>query len=276
MGDIRLLSNLIAFLVLNGEEPAGGRLIVHVPAASSSLSPLEHAPSTTSTAAPPRALSRPQSAQPHPPEAGSSKVPRPSRPPSKKFRADHNAPKLQSRPLTTHEDPALEEDVRAMNDEADYLRRKSRSNPTPSRMQAPIRFPPTTTPTTNRRKPRDTSINIPEQETPQLERNKQLRDVAMAGVSSSDGAEPSSSQTTPRSGGHRRRSSVGSRGKRISEVFENTGVICKFLGWFLRLIVLDLHTSSRCQPNHITQSPSRAFTSTLILTCLGPSVSANS
>ncbi|KAF4571634.1 hypothetical protein EYR36_008976 [Pleurotus pulmonarius] len=210
--------------LLNGEEPAGGRLIVHVPTASSSLSPLEHAPST-SAAAPPRAPSRSHSLQPHPPEAGSSKVAGPSRPPAKKFRAEHAAPKLQSRPSTAQEDPALEEDVRAMNDEADYLRRKSRSNPTPSQMQAPIRFPPTTTPTTNRRKTRDTSINIPEQETPQLERNKQLRDVAMAGIGSSDGAEPSSSQTTPRSSGHRRRSSVGSRGKRISEVFETTGII---------------------------------------------------
>lgn len=88
-----------------------------------------------------------------------------------------------SRSITTNDDSQVEQDVRAMDDETDHLRRNSRAHTT---IESPLlRVTDRTTP-------------LPEDETPKIKRNKELR-----------------------------KSSNG-RGKRISSSFEATGVLCEF------------------------------------------------
>ena len=100
----------------------------------------------------------------------------------------------------TNNDSEAEQDVRAMEDEADHLRRNSRAHTTMVGMGMT-----------------DVSIPLPENETPQLKRNKELRQGAMAAIVNG--------QNDTR---HHRKSSVNVRGKRISSSFEATGVLCEF------------------------------------------------
>ncbi|TFK36727.1 Mis12-Mtw1 protein family-domain-containing protein [Crucibulum laeve] len=214
--------------LLNAEETPGGLLIVRAPSVPVSQ------PNTSNP------LIRPPS------QGASAQLPTtvgagPSKPPSKKFRAESQPPAStsntsRSRPQSkstardrlppAHEDPELENDVRAMDDEADQLRRHSRAHTTidstvisvnPA-FQFPARAEPSQPkPKSKKGKPKivDTSLALPENETPQIERNKLLRSDAMAAIV--NGREKSGD-------GHRRKSSL-SRGKRISSSFESTGVI---------------------------------------------------
>ncbi|RXW14172.1 hypothetical protein EST38_g11682 [Candolleomyces aberdarensis] len=169
-------------------------------------------------------------------------------------------------------DADLERDVRAMEDEVDRLRRNSRayttiegsllssSHPSESSSSNPnnamFNFPPPNKPPSKssgsskaqgRGRPArsrsanndtmdvdstDSQIPIASNETPQQQRNKLLREGAMAAIKSSqdsggdDGDERGRGRdaSSGRGGKHRRASSL-SRGKRISTAFETTGVI---------------------------------------------------
>jgi kinetochore protein Mis13/DSN1 len=214
-------------IVLNAEEQPGGLRIVRVSSAAPE-------PSGSNPDVPPRP---PSSQSQRPPSSAG-----PSRQPSKKFRSDSRPP--TSRPKSgsrshergvtpsTQEDLEIEQDVRAMEDEADHLRRNSRAHTTidPSirlsinpAFQFPPRPPDPDTPRKEKSKITDTSMLLPSEETPQIERNKLLREGAMTAITNGR-----SRDMTTR-GGHRRKSSINSRGKRISSSFEATGVISKFL-----------------------------------------------
>ncbi|KAF9459958.1 Mis12-Mtw1 protein family-domain-containing protein [Collybia nuda] len=210
--------------LLNAEEQPGGLLIVRAPNAT------------------PRLSSAPPSSQPHhPPSSQSQRLPSssgagPSKQPSKKFRADSQPPTSKLKPSArarnvlspSHDDSEIEQDVRAMEDEADHLRRNSRAhttiNPTliPSispEFHFPARPPDPGSPRKRKTKITDTSVPLPQEETPQIERNKLLRGGAMAAIGN---GWPDNSGG---GGGHRRKSSINSRGKRISNTFETTGII---------------------------------------------------
>ncbi|TFK27921.1 hypothetical protein FA15DRAFT_665933 [Coprinopsis marcescibilis] len=271
---------------LNTADESTGRSIVHAPEASSSQ-PLP-------------ARARASSSQPN---SNSNSLP-----PTKKFRADsqpilssHRAPSGSTRFLNSlrededaagagHSDTDVERDVRAMEDEADRLRRSSRANfldpsilpsssskPSQSSSQPyqtntspnPFAFPPPSTtkagskppskakppsskkpqskssasakpkPTSNPRNEDsmdvDTQVPVSQNETPQIQRNKRLREGAMAAIAEMD-VDEDEDESRGRGRGrgegerdrsrssHRRKSSV-SRGKRISTSFEATGVI---------------------------------------------------
>ena len=183
--------------LVNGEEQPGGLIIVRAPStpAGPSQRPPSRQPSTQS--------------QPAPDE--------PSKPPTKKFRADgttsaaRQLAKNKDRQIqpSTRADPEVDEDVRQMQTEADTLRRKSQAAEqsmgtlsipkTPNRQQAPY----------SERRIREEMQPVPEQETPQIERNRFMREGGS---------------------NHRRKSSL-TRGKRISSSYEATGVICE-CAWY--------------------------------------------
>ncbi|KIM40720.1 hypothetical protein M413DRAFT_446110 [Hebeloma cylindrosporum] len=212
----------------NNDEGAGGLLIVRAPDPQISQSQ----PTTShhvGSSIPPFA------SQPIP--SGSSAFPKPA---AKKFKAD---PQTQPRPRakskaatrdrvaysTAYDDSEVEKDVRAMEDEADHLRRNSRAHTTIDSSllvrESGVHFPPRPEPSnTSRSKGKtriiDTSVEMPESETPKIERNRQMRKDAMDAYNNSlRTPEPNSKNQT-----HRRKSSVG-RGKRTSTSFEATGVI---------------------------------------------------
>ena len=197
-----------------GEEQPGGLIIVRAPV-QRTISPLnpptsQPLPTTTSYSA-----SRPPSShsQPLP-----SAAPGPSKHPLKKFKADSSrAPtNAKSRDVlaTTREEPELDEDVRQMESETDHLRSRSRAK----EAAYPSFQLPSTAHTPSKRHPSDAIQPLPESDTPQIERNKLMREGPFV---------PRTPQTQTPS--HSRRSSMSMRGKRISTSFENTGVICAFL-----------------------------------------------
>ncbi|KAG6853876.1 hypothetical protein C0991_000483 [Blastosporella zonata] len=192
--------------------------------------------------------------------APSSSLPLGPKPPSKKFKSSqpsHSQPTSNplhlssSEPLrfnTPDADPALDDAVRAMESEAADLRRSSRGPPkTPdasgSAPNPKFRFPSQAeAPTTTRRgaggggKRRETIIDMSaplpavDDETHQIQRNKRLRAGAMAAIVSGTGSvdmvvDPITPPRAGSSSSHRRKSSVGARGKRISSSFQATGVI---------------------------------------------------
>ncbi len=163
-----------------------------------------------------------------------------SQPPSKKFRTD-SQPLARIRDVsrsknstrdraTDGSDVEVEKDVKAMDDEADRLRRLSRAHstvdpsllPSQASMQFPSRSEPPGTTRKGKRKAFDASTPLPEQETPGIERNKQLTANAMATIV--NGRRRDTDMTMP-TAAHRRRSSVSGRGKRVSSSFEATGII---------------------------------------------------
>lgn len=198
-------------------------------------------------------------------------TPGPSKPPTKKFRAepDSDAPPPKSKPrervynvgptITTRTDPEVDEDVRQMQDEAEDLRRRSRHNMSTSntaaldipyinhRNQASARQTPPASSARSKPRPKskppsatvdpDTSLILPisNEESPQIAKNKLMRE----GYFNGPPIPPEEAERSGRSAergdgsGHRRRSSIGSRGKRISGQFEATGVICAFFSHFL-------------------------------------------
>ncbi|TEB33524.1 hypothetical protein FA13DRAFT_1789946 [Coprinellus micaceus] len=229
--------------LLPSEDAPGGLLIVHTP---------EPADLFTSQ--------RPTSSQPQLSQ---------SKPPSKKFRADSQPPAGSSRstkppshsqslqhiprkPSTSsrllddeqaasHSDAEVERDVRAMEDEADRLRRQSRARAlvdqsllasTHSSSQSDnsmFNFPP---PSTSKSQPKpaganksrnkltitamevDTQVPIPQNETPQQQRNKRLREGAMAAIREDQEGEERG-----------RDSGRGSGQRGISTSYQQTGVI---------------------------------------------------
>ncbi|KAG5645112.1 hypothetical protein DXG03_006926 [Asterophora parasitica] len=147
----------------------------------------------------------------------SSAPPTSTKPPSKKFKSSQPSsnseplPKPASRsssflpPSTRHDtpdaDPALDDAVRAMQDEAAYLRRTSRGPPPTHAANDPskFRFPATNGVAAPKGKRRETIVDMsaplpPEgEETPQIQRNKRLRAGAMAALgagNSNDSLDP--------------------------------------------------------------------------------------
>jgi len=203
-------------LVLGAEEQPGGLLIVRGARASPPPSQPPSAPATT------------------------------SKQPSKKFRAGSSQPPTRGTSSQRADDslldPQIENDVRAMEDEADSLRRNSRA-PTSldysSSLNPAFQFPaakPTNGKSTGKAKTKlgnetvvvmSFPLPLPADDTPQIVRNKRLRAGAMARFDQA-AASPQVVDSTNEKSKHRRRSSVG-RGKRISSSFANTGVICAAL-----------------------------------------------
>ncbi|KAF4615741.1 hypothetical protein D9613_012463 [Agrocybe pediades] len=217
---------------LNPEDGPGGLLIVR----AAESQPPHSQPTTSHHAEPPRFASQ----QPRSNDAG------PSKQPSKKFKAGADASttrphaglkvKSTSRDGVAYPDEEqVENDVRAMEDEADTLRRKSRAHSTiPSSIlntnDSSLQFRTRTEPRTPNRssgssnnkgkeKVIDTIVPLPDEDTPIIDRNKQMRSGAMTAIT---GGSSSGNHTRP---DHRRRSSVSGRGKRISTSFETTGKI---------------------------------------------------
>ncbi|KAI0925492.1 hypothetical protein AcV5_008214 [Taiwanofungus camphoratus] len=190
---------------LNGEEQPGGLVIVRAPAARHDALHIEPLPQTQ-----PRAPSRPPSAPPL-----QQLTTDPSKQPSKKFKADGSTTSSRSiakgkdRELyaSTRAEPEVDEDVRLMQSETDTLRRQSQAaEQSVGALNPAFHFP---SPKSNRQQPppsnqrvHDASLPLPLRETPQIERNKVMRD-----------------------GSHHRRKSSLSRGKRISTSLETTGII---------------------------------------------------
>ena len=157
---------------------------------------------------------------------------------------------LRNPPITEENDDQIEDDVRAMDAEADHLRRSSR-------VYVPDSSTSTSAPgisfssdkdhySKSRSKGRgghpstvDTIQPIPFDETFQIERNKRLREGAMNAITAANGdaAHAESSrrgrdrerEQSTVNGHHRRKRSISARGKRISTSFEVTGVIRRSL-----------------------------------------------
>ena len=229
---------------MNNDEGPGSLLIVR----AQDHPPSHSQPTNTSYAdpLPPRFSSQPVSTN----TAG------PSKPPTKKFKADSQ---LSTRPRgasqskaserdrvaygNNSDDAEVEKDVRAMEDEVDHLRRQSRAHTTIDSTilaaETSLQFPARTEPPGTSRKGKSRVVDIttpmPEHDTPRAERNKQLRSGAMAAIVNGRGRSP---DPTPGQG-HRRKSSVSGRGKRISSSFEATGIISEspstLLGFSLTL-----------------------------------------
>ncbi|KAF8702226.1 hypothetical protein AX14_014458 [Amanita brunnescens Koide BX004] len=141
------------------------------------------------------------------------------------------------------EDERIEDDVRAMDAEADRLRRSSRvylPESSSSTSTSIITFNPGQERPRARSRSRgrvismDTVQAVPVDESPQIERNKRLREGAMNAIAATNG-DASHAETSRRgrererepstvNGHHRRKSSLSGRGKRISTSFE-VGVI---------------------------------------------------
>ncbi|KAF9475965.1 hypothetical protein BDN70DRAFT_883059 [Pholiota conissans] len=214
---------------LTHDDGGGGLLIVRAPGSQPSQS--QPPPAHNTESLPPHSASQPLTET-----AG------PSKPPSKKFKTNPLPPRPVSKSKSAtrdrvpyaeaYDEAEVENDVRAMEDEADHLRRKSRANTTINSSLRPsdnnIHFPsrrseePANT-SRNKGKSKfvDTTAPLPDDEETQQERNKQLRQGAMDAITGNRGR----SMETDSSRGHRRKSSVGGRGKRTSTAFETTGVI---------------------------------------------------
>jgi len=182
------------YAVLNGgEEEAGGLVIVR--AASSTDQTSSQEPPSFQPPSRSRSLSV------------SSQVPGP---PLKRFKSLASVPSSLSRkPLSSsqslRDEREAEEDVRRMESEADQLRRKSRASEDTVGFANPP-FPLHAAGANGRTTPgyTDTIQSVNVHETPKQNRNKSLRENGSA---------------------NGRRSSSGSRGKRISNSYETSGII---------------------------------------------------
>lgn len=130
-----------------------------------------------------------------------------------------------------------------MEDESNRLRREPRARP-------PSQKPPSKT--------RTLSIPIPpvSSESPMIAKNKRLREDAMSAyrAQSQEPAPAESSergrQATADGKGHRRSSSInGRRGKRISQSFEATGILCASPSSLLSQLSSFLYDSTSPQLN---------------------------
>jgi len=88
---------------------------------------------------------------------------------------------------------------------------------------------------TKKGKGRIVDMPLPEEETPRIKRNKQLRSGAMAAIVNGRGREPEGkTMSTPTRTGHRRKSSVSRRGKRVSSSFDDMGIISELFNTIVR------------------------------------------
>lgn len=205
-------------VVLNGgDEEAGGLVIVR--AASSTDQTSSQEPASIQPPSRSRSLSVSSQAQGPPPKRLKSLASVPS--------SSSRKPLSSSQSIRDERD--AEEDVRRMESEADQLRRKSRASEDIAGFANPP-FPLQASGTKKKTTPgyTDTTQPVNVHETLKQNRNKGLRE----------------------SGGvNGRRSSNGSRGKRISTSYEASGIICAF-----RSILLDhpsnvLNGASTAQPH---------------------------
>ncbi|KAJ3486578.1 hypothetical protein NLJ89_g11797 [Agrocybe chaxingu] len=218
---------------LNNDDGPSSLLVVRASEAQPSHSQPVH--TNQADLAPPRFSSQPSLAS----AAG------PSKPPTKKFKAD-SQPSNRGRPASQaktanrdrvapsayYDDAAVERDVRAMEDEADHLRRNSRAHTTIDASlvaETSLQFQSQrsegsgTARSKGKTKIVDISTPLPDNDTPRAERNKQLRQPAMDAIAQSRGRPVEANGTSGQ--GHRRKSSISGRGKRISSSFEATGII---------------------------------------------------
>lgn len=156
-------------------------------------------------------------------------------------------------------DDAVDEDVRQMNSEADELRDRSRASlahVSPDATRVHFKFPAPKQPAKPHKArvrqlqaggpglgtppaqsgSRDTLIPLVERETPQIMKNKVMRGEhpsmkqapstsRSTSSKSSEGSVNDGAASSSQTSGHRRRTSMGMRGKRISAAFEATGII---------------------------------------------------
>ncbi|KAJ7939927.1 Mis12-Mtw1 protein family-domain-containing protein [Mycena leptocephala] len=142
--------------------------------------------------------------------------PGPSSPPAKKFKADgFSVPPQPARNASV--DPVVEKDVREMEDEGDRLRHTTIDPSLASmsfRPSLPEKPPPKPKSTRSKKRLTIVDTEVPLLDgTPQAERNKILRSTA----NGRDGRTPDP-ELDPKT--HQRRSSLGGRGKRISNLFQ--------------------------------------------------------
>ncbi|ESK98416.1 mis12-mtw1 family protein [Moniliophthora roreri MCA 2997] len=235
----------------HGTEQSGGLLIVHAPEPFPRPSSAQGQSSSRHTSQPlPDRRLLPSQSQHHPIPTHSSS--QPNLQPSQKQRAGsqpptsfpQSIPQASSRPPLSKVAPsrsarapsadgAVEQDIRAMEDEADRLRRESRArlvDPSLHLSSAQPEDTPANHSSRLNRKVVDTRQRIPVEESPMITRNKSLREGAMAAIRAIS-EEPETEEqrgrnqntTTPNGKGHKRKSSVSGRGKRISASFETTG-----------------------------------------------------
>ncbi|CAA7269447.1 unnamed protein product [Cyclocybe aegerita] len=218
---------------LNNDDGPSSLLVVRASEAQPSHSQPVH--TNQADLAPPRFSSQPSLTS----TAG------PSKPPTKKFKADSqssNRGRATSQAKTAnrdrvassayYDDAAVERDVRAMEDEADHLRRNSRAHTaidsslvaeTSLQFQSQRPEGSGTARSKGKMKIVDISTPLPDNDTPRAERNKQLRQPAMDAIAQSRGRPVEANGASGQ--GHRRKSSISGRGKRISSSFEATGII---------------------------------------------------
>ncbi|KAF8805336.1 hypothetical protein BYT27DRAFT_7258448 [Phlegmacium glaucopus] len=195
---------------------------------------------------------------------------------AKRAKKEAKAPSFNPPPVpfsSINDDSEVEQDVRAMEDESDHLRRNSRAHTT---IESPLlsRNPAlqfgsngessNTSRSRGKTKITDISTPLPENETPQIKRNKQLREGAMAAIGSGRAQTPEVNGNDTR---HRRKSSVNGRGKRISSSFEATGILYQphnsvSDGSFYKHIDADLPDSERIRQLLIWSSLRAAATPT--------------
>ncbi|KAI6017935.1 Mis12-Mtw1 protein family-domain-containing protein [Pisolithus microcarpus] len=197
---------------LIGEAQPGGLVIVRAPASSQPVL------ATVSRLPPPS--HPPSSSQPLPSSTNAIQHP------NKKLKLDSSsrAPtgaKQRDVIATIREEPELDEDIRQMEHETDDLRRRSRAKESTNES---LQFPPSTS-SAQRHHTADTIQPLPECETPQIIRNKLMREgPPLSNRHESEQSIPHSPRT-PQAQQTPRRTSMSMRGKRISTSFENTGVI---------------------------------------------------
>ncbi|KAG6837984.1 hypothetical protein H0H93_008378 [Arthromyces matolae] len=227
-------------IVANAEEQPGGLRIVRI-----QNPPSSSAPTPTTTAPPTKKF---KSLQP----SLQSQLPTNTSKPPSNTSSSSLLPSSQPTPFTRYDtpdaDPALDVAARQMESEAADLRRASRgptqipssSSSATSKVQFSASKPTSNGHAKRREKVVDVSKPLPgeDDETPQIQRNKRLRAGAMAAIASGSGSrldddadmvmDPVTPQRKPGEsapGSHRRKSSVGGRGKRISSAFQTTGII---------------------------------------------------
>ncbi|KAH7907674.1 Mis12-Mtw1 protein family-domain-containing protein, partial [Hygrophoropsis aurantiaca] len=198
---------------LIGEEQPGGLVIIRAPR-SRPTSPQPQPSSQPAISTTTRAPSRP-------PQSSSQPIPGPSKPPSKKFKADGSSRAIaklrDGTPAAPRDDPELDEDIRQMDSETDNLRQRSRAK---DAVNPEFQFPP---PPAQRRPP-DALQPLLDTESPQIQRNKLMREGLPLPRARTPQPQPQILQHQHQHQ-HSRRSSMSMRGKRISTSFENTGVI---------------------------------------------------
>lgn len=248
-------------IVRGAEEQPGGLLIVRTVPSSTVPQPPQSSSQQQHPFAPQRGLTlqRQLSQPPLPPQnhfllsdalpnSSHQSIAGPSKPPNKKFRADSQPPISTtqvngSRTSQQSGNHSRDTSLSSKNDSRDdrfsriptvmdsstdplfqFSATTSRSNSMDSRTKGKNRASMGT----------ELIVPLPEHDTPQMERNRRLRDGPGWGEDDSDQRGRGSGKES-----HRRKSSL-SRGKRISTSFENSGVIGAFTIPFIHVVILTI------------------------------------